>query len=797
MNKQLFLCKKSVIGVLLLAMVSVTAIAQSVQIKQGSSPVSGYYCMAVDNPGTSFTVEGVSLTTDPNVTATIVSTTWEVFGGIQKVSESGTNVSVAPMTGTTYATQYSKYAKGKLRAICHVQYIYQNTPAPCPGDTAKTYTYTYYVDYTAEVEIRKIFDMPDGLVTNAIVGPECVLPGDSITYSVAPWVSLYQMNQVGFDSYYWSIPTGVNAGNLYYSADSSSVTFTAGNDIAGKTINVKMGACNTTQTPLTFTLGQEPADPVFKGKNLNSYCLPFGTLTDTIIISNPQPAVTYTWDLRSWTPDYTSEKGDTIVYIPLNNAQTITLKMNGGCADKTFIYDINRSLDSTSVISTSYGSCLPKNKDVAFSIEGVPVGTEMAWSLDATALANGWTLSAAEAKNATPIIHVGTGNGRVYAETADCGSTSIYGDFRIKPDVPGSITGETCLDIDSTSTLTYSVSPVLNATEGYQWSYPAGWQVYGNDSVSASIDLIPNGDNGGQIKVRAIGCDTSAWSTPLSINMNPNKPEGYLVNSCVDAGLAGEITVKVDSALSDLTYDWTILNDSLGTITTYSNPSDPSERVISTTGYTGTFLVTVSSVSATCGASPLDTLSINVNKDDLDFNFLSRDNGDIFDPKYWYQLDLSPDDLNWYYGHNFEWYYEGIGNVTHGTVPYRTTDNLPSGLLTQSTEEFYLIVTDTLTGCKTKKIATTSGMRSAKTQEAVNPTSITVYPNPASSEIQLTSDYASNLDYSIYDINGKFIKKASNVTPPVSISVANLNSGMYVVYAKQNGILLNTTFIKK
>lgn len=584
-------------------MISVTAIAQSVQIKQGTNTVSGsgYYCMPVNDPGTSFTVEGVDLS-NGGVTGTIVSTTWTVAGGIQKVSESGTyneEVSIAPMTGTTYATQYSKYAKGKLIANCSVKYEYKYSTVDCDSVVKDSLTYTYYVDYTAEVEIRKVFDMPDGLTTNAIVGPICVSPGDSVTYSVAPWVSLYQMNQVGFDSYSWIIPQGLSASDLYYSADSSSVTFTAGTDIAGKTLSVTMGACNTSQTPLTFTLGQEPADPIFEGKDLNSYCLPFGTLSDTIIISNPQPGATYTWDLRSWTANHISAVGDTIIYTPLNNAQTITLKMSGGCTDKQFIYDINRSLNPTSEITTQYGTCLPKNSDVKFSIDGVPVGTEMNWSLDATALANGWTISAAEAKNATPTIHIGNGAGRVYAETADCGSTSVYGDFQVGVTTPNAIdASSTCLArVSENLTFEIPTTSLVDGAEGYNWQFPATWSITSANADSSTVNVTTDGATAGVISVRAHGCDISNWF-PLQLNLEADKPDGIdFSQTCINVGTTDTITCTVQNAEA-VTYIWDATD--FGDIITNNNSS----VVVVTNGIAGDKTIGVQVAAAgTCSAS--------------------------------------------------------------------------------------------------------------------------------------------------------------------------------------------------
>jgi len=236
--------------------------AQSVSISpSGSSVSNSFYCMDVDDTGTVFQANAANLLNGMSAGTSVVSTqyTWSVDGGIKITDGANSkNVTVEPLDGINYAApeQYSKYAKGKLKVTCKVEYLYEytvTTIAPCEVEPEKTEQdyYTYYVSYTSEIEIRKQFS---DLIGNAITGPEFVKTDQKVTFSVAPWISLYPLNTVEFDDYYWDIPHGVAQNDvLYYSADKSSVTFVVGNNFKNQTIYVRMGACNqSNQTAISF-----------------------------------------------------------------------------------------------------------------------------------------------------------------------------------------------------------------------------------------------------------------------------------------------------------------------------------------------------------------------------------------------------------------------------------------------------------------------------------------------------------------------------------------------------------------
>lgn len=335
--------------VAILTIGTVAVQAQEIKIYQGGSEVDRHSCMNINSTGMTFSVPQLP-SSGSSTTSQIVQWTWSVSGGISIESGGTSNtVTIIPASGTDYSSKYSKYAKGKLHVTCRVKNEYEysyrdydrcNTPPLY--DSIVTNPYTYYTTESKEIEIGKEFS---SLAENAIVGPNCIKPGSEVTFSVAPWVSMYSINSVGTDSYEWTIPSGLKGGDLYFSADSSSITFQAGTDISNKIIEVKMGSCNIdTQTPITLTTKQDIPDPIFANGFKDRYYLPLNTSTHTITITNLDPNATYVWDLRSWEVVSQSANGSTITFRPTNDLQTHNIRLDilGGCSDRHLNFDILR-----------------------------------------------------------------------------------------------------------------------------------------------------------------------------------------------------------------------------------------------------------------------------------------------------------------------------------------------------------------------------------------------------------------------------------------------------------------------
>ncbi|WP_395091658.1 T9SS type A sorting domain-containing protein [Vaginella massiliensis] len=77
-------------------------------------------------------------------------------------------------------------------------------------------------------------------------------------------------------------------------------------------------------------------------------------------------------------------------------------------------------------------------------------------------------------------------------------------------------------------------------------------------------------------------------------------------------------------------------------------------------------------------------------------------------------------------------------------------------------------------------------------------TEFSIYPNPASEELNVNWSLLSNTDttYEIYDSNGRMVKRAK-MTNKKAINVADLASGVYILKLKNNNSTVSQKFIKK
>lgn len=276
---------KKISLLLLIAFInSFTAISQNISFQHNGQNVS-YLVIPADSTDTEYTITAILPTEN------IEYTYWSVSGGIEVVDSTDTEITIRCKSGNSYTTKYSKYAYGEI--VIHAKKVEEEVSeecASCEMQDCNPY-------YKASINIYKTFDWSG----NKIVGDNCISAGDSVTYSVAPWISLlyYTSNE-----YYWNIPEDLRASDLYYSADGSSVTFVASENIEGQTISVEIGKYNldSGQDALTLTTSRDIDIPQIDGMiECSYYCLPFKTDTFTLIINNASEDALYEWDVLSWT----------------------------------------------------------------------------------------------------------------------------------------------------------------------------------------------------------------------------------------------------------------------------------------------------------------------------------------------------------------------------------------------------------------------------------------------------------------------------------------------------------------
>ena len=807
--KRLLLFKKTfkVLGLIALLVCGAwTAQAQTVTITPGATSTNGndyFYCMPVDDPGTLFKANITGLNGGSTIDS-VVSYSWSVLGGIDIVGGTIINpVTIKPKTGNDYATQYSKYAKGRLTVTCKVQHKYQYILKDCDESGFVTYDtlwYEYHAYYSTTIEIRKQFS---DLTSNAIVGPECVKYGQSVTYSVAPWVSLYQLNYVGFDDYEWNIPVGVSQGLLYYSADKSSVTFTVGNKFEGKTISVRMGACNLSgQKPLTLTLKAEPGVPTLPD-NINfsqGLCVPLDAISYSIPLSNTTPDAVYVWgNLEGWlfnpsatTDTLTSANNYTLTFYPKNDARVLWLKVISPCGtEQIYNLSINRSLTLENKIETvAGGTCVVPNQFVPFTVTGIDNSVAIKWSIFEGS-ATGWFILPGTENSSHAIIFTGTGNAIIKVSTKDCPGITLTENFGINPKIPVINSGTPICLSASPTTKTFSVKQNdPNATGGYDWDYPSEWIFVGATSNQSSITLMVT--QGGEIKVRAIGCDTTNWSDAIEVGFAPVPPQLTGIATCINSGMPDNVTFSVIPE-GGFTYDWDIPSD-FGYIT--SANSDKSVIEVYTLGNAGIFEILVRAISS-CGLSEWtsDTITISA-----PFYIETM----IFMGKRYISTNIVETNVDWENTY-FIWYLNGVQyseGYGYGGYDYIsfTATSIPNG------SAYVILITPD--GCKYQLAPISWGGKTGRAntnpQNAPNSISdiddpilsnIIIAPNPARDIVTVTLPEMTNSSIFIFSMDGKLIKRIYGNNFNTEINVSDISNGTYIILAEQNGKRYSKQFI--
>lgn len=662
---------------------------------------------------------------------------------------------------SSYSTRDKDFGKGRIYA----SYWEDTISGVCGNPTVSYDVYKTFKDTTTK-----------------IVGPDCIDPKDTVTFSIDAMVSVNLNAGIGMDHYYWSFSNGLVNRILYYSGDSSSVTFLPGTLTGHDTIFVDMGQCNFSDGfRYTKVLGQAVKTPTFAAGFEPPTCLPFNVALDTIIISNPQTKVKYEWDFGSWTIKHISTPGDTVIFIPASNAQTITLTAVGPCETKEFKYTVTRSLTKTNTITAGLTpKCQPASTNVQFGVSGVPDGTIMEWSVRGT----GWSISSADVKNTNPYITTGTDVGYVSVKTAACPYT-ITDTIFIQPTKPGAITGDTCLTRGNVTSKTYSVPAVAHANS-YEWKYPKGWTVSG-DSIARQITLIPNGTSADSIKVRAVGCSKSAWRSQ-QISLNGVKPTGFTSSkTCINAGGLGmpdTLTYTVAGGVSGQTYNWKI-DSVFGKIHSFN--ADSSQIVVYTKGIEGTYEVLVRAHTG-CGYTDYDTTSVTIQG--LNFTVAQMQNSS---KQYYYKL--TPTNSEWdIMDYTIKWVLNDT-IVTNSAYSDRTKVGMRAGLATSTSNDFYVTVTNPTTGCITKRKATSTGFRSATISD-VTP-SLEIYPNPTNSVLNVTLSVEGVASIVITDYLGKIRKTLETQSQNFTIDVSDLSNGTYLIIVNQNNQRFGKEFIIK
>ncbi len=775
--------------------------------------INGFPCIPAGSSGHTYSI---SLSNYPGYN--VVSSNWSASGGINLDGSSTTSASISSLTGTTYNTGFSKYGKGRVSVEAVLS---KTTPVyiPCGPNNADTVTCysTHTIELSDHFDICKSFSIPDGSVDNWIVGPVCVSPGEEVTYSIAPWITLMQPDEVGYDEYVWFEglpPSFAQDSVLYFSADRSSVTFVVGQLTGNDTISVQVGKCNASNTLLKLALRPAIPAPIITPLS----CVVGGVHPETFTIQNQVQGVDYMWSSDNWTRISPSNVGTSMTYQTDNTgAANIRVDANytsgAGCQSIFSTTQVTRNFGSLSkIVSESGETCLEAGTPVKFIIQQAPTPATFNWNYEDL---TDWTFADVEATEHGDEITLIPGLNAVSGEALRAtlnGCTNSFREFQfnIKPGDADSITSSTnSFCIEKGETYTFSTTATSPTPDEYSWDLGEGWNPrYG---TGLSITSTPEGDviaDSIRVTPKGLsGCDGK--SKAVAVAYPPTAPTGINVpTSCINSGMEDEITLSVTGgAISGNTYSWDL--DGLGELT--SSQDNGAIITVQTNGIDNVYNVTVSSTTnnTVCASSlPSAPEEITIEGLQLDEIRQMSNTGGVYYRLY--PLDWDETEFN------ITWKLDGE-TVTNPSYSDRTVSGLGAGLIGSNEHDFYVLIAST--ECTTKIVfATTTqtfssnGLRAAKLnatpqisnvrkvtiiEEGDDVSELSIYPNPTNSTVNVALPLAGNADVVIADKSGKIVKKLSNQPQNFTVDVSNLPTGLYALVIYQNGKRFGEEFLKK
>lgn len=491
------------------------------------------------------------------------------------------------------------------------------------GKGRVTYRYrTSGCSSAVHFDVFKSFALPEGL---EIKGPECVVTGEDVVYSITPLVTKNLNHQIGIDTYYWNIlentPSFVDE-ILYVSGDGSSITFKVGTVTDNMQIVAGIGQCN--EDRISKTLGKATPRPEFESDTM---LVPYGTEPFRIGLKNAQSNINYTWRCTSGNFELLQTTGDTITIQPKVSISDIK---GTGCDLIVTAKYINNSCDTSETkvhIGRMWGhvtispeeNCVAVGDTIEFTVGGdIPSSnTQCSWTYPAS-----WG-GRVSSKN-TQTIRIAPNQyaalrDTVWVRSANPSDTtkSVFAVVHVKPAQITEIESSPCLTIGELQTFTIDTVGLLPHAKSFHWVIDAAVTFTGENTTS--ISFVPTGGTTA-LSVTPIGedgCDGETYTQYLALP--PQQPDSILSeDTCLFSGKALDVELSIKSPKAGQTYHWSRLNN----WTISSDLPDSSIVTYHTTGvWQGNYPVSAWATTAdACGNSPATNYTIQVDTMDWEIN---------------------------------------------------------------------------------------------------------------------------------------------------------------------------------
>lgn len=614
-----------------------------------------------------------------------------------------------------------------------------------------------------------------------IIGPDCLQPNTTYTYSVDQVASDNYSDGIGGDEYYWTIPAGL--GTFYNSADKSSITFTTPSSLSGPyTIECCFGRANPWDanasiptTCVTKLIGQLPGAPSFT--IAPPTCVPTSS-TSFFIEITPVTGYTYAWTSSnsSWFLTPSGGQNEDVTVSSLGEDPGIlTLTITNGSCDPTILtYSVSREFDAPMIVSGP--SCVPAGSTNNYSISA-GLQNQTCWTIP-----TGWTYAPVTGSESSInlTIPLGTPAGAyvISAFSCACPSGVLNYTVNVQPNQPV-ISGPNCVVPSGGPALVYTASGSSGLS--YNWLYPSGWNCVLN-CTTATPSLVPGGtlappQNLYVVSVGTNGCNTT--SAPFPVSYVPVTPS-TITTSCWNFGVAGNTTITVANRPLPFYGSYTVTSVPSGLITSYTvNPTTGIITVTTSgTAPAGAYTLNITHTTGSpCGSSGTTSYPITYNG-----------NGTVLTTFY----NPGPGGPDVYItssapvGATYAWTVTPGGLAGTGPVLYLTGS---SGAPTS------VCVNVSSGGCSTVLCASPPGTHSLLPEAPINgengsySSKVEIYPNPTDGNFSLkVPEFKQEATLKITDESGRILGEHKLKEGTNRISESNLPTGQYFLLVNLDGV---------
>lgn len=380
----------------------------------------------------------------------------------------------------------------------------------------------------------------------------------------------------------------------------------------------------------------------------------------------------------------------------------------------------------------------------------------------------------------------------IYTITNGVDSTSDNLHLTIR-DVPDMSNAEIIINDDCEGVEVLAEVINVVGVDTYQWEMISGGTISFSTIAEAMVELAVDGSISATIEV--VATNTCGNSIPVQgSNVINIKPRQVPVISGVPVVCATKnYTYVQHTPTTDATsWEWVWDGTYKGSGTTLSlSPSD-------LTNSSGLISLTPTNI---CGAGDEAKFNIIIQQPTapqvkLDFVGTTADGKACEDEE---DLVVEVDGLFSNGGNNALYEYF-VGTQSHGAASMNTDFRILQGNWKDGDQITVQMIPDTIWGCYTKSLATSSPITIVAKDEALcgplnldddKNTGVVFYPNPASQSIQLSKEFGEGI-IKIYNLEGQLELQESNVT---EVNIEDLESGMYIIQVENERGIHSTKLI--